>query len=239
MLHTILPGWTTSEIQGPERVGVFVSRLFSSRTQPAAGFGRGTGLARDSSGEATSSPGDARDSSSGPFASAYAAHEADVVRVCRRLLGGREEARDAPQEVFLRARQAYSGYDPGRPFRPWLVRIAGNHCIDVLRRQALQQRIFADADPDETAAVGELGSSPLAGVLARERRDLVGRAIANLPLKYRLPLALRYFSELDYDAIAEALDVSRNQVGTLLYRAKGLLRKEIEEGVERPRGGQG
>jgi RNA polymerase sigma-70 factor (ECF subfamily) len=168
------------------------------------------------------------------FEQAYEAHARDVVRVCRRLLGGREEARDAPQDVFLRASQAYSSYDPKRPFRPWLLAIAGNYCIDQLRRQAAQHKIFASIDPDETAPPPGTAPSPLGHLIAREERDLLGRAIAKLPLKYRLPLALRYFSELDYAAIAAELDVTPNQVGTLLFRAKRQLREEIREAAGRP-----
>jgi RNA polymerase sigma-70 factor (ECF subfamily) len=53
-------------------------------------------------------------------------------------------------------------------------------------------------------------------------------AIDGLPLKYRVPLVLRYFEELDYEAIADTLDVTRGQVGTLLFRAKRRLRARLE-----------
>jgi RNA polymerase sigma-70 factor (ECF subfamily) len=57
----------------------------------------------------------------------------------------------------------------------------------------------------------------------------LGQAISELPLKYRLPLVLRYFSELDYAAIAEVLGVTRGQVGSLLFRARCLLRESVGE----------
>jgi RNA polymerase sigma factor (sigma-70 family) len=50
-----------------------------------------------------------------------------------------------------------------------------------------------------------------------------------LPVKYRLPLVLRHFAELDYDAIAELLGTSRNQVGSLLFRARQRLRIALGE----------
>ena len=163
------------------------------------------------------------------FEDAFAAHEADVVRVCRRILGGREEARDAPQEVFLRAQRSYASYDSSRPFRPWLLALAGNYCIDRLRRRATEERIFADVDPDEAIAPDATQASPLAQVLARERQEAVGRAIAGLGVKYRLPLVLRYFGEMDYEAIGEALGISKGQVGSLLFRAKQQLREAVAE----------
>jgi RNA polymerase sigma-70 factor (ECF subfamily) len=167
---------------------------------------------------------------------AFAAHREDVVRVCRRLLGAAEDARDAPQEVFLRASRSFHTYDRGRPLRPWLLAIAGNYCIDRLREQAAEQRLFAEVDPEEAPPDAEAdAASPLGRLVALEERDAVGRAIAELPLKYRLPLALRYFSDLEYAAIAGILGVSRNQVGTLLFRAKAQLRDALRE----TRGGRG
>jgi RNA polymerase sigma-70 factor (ECF subfamily) len=55
-------------------------------------------------------------------------------------------------------------------------------------------------------------------------------AIDALPLRYRLPLVLRYFHELDYEGIADVLNLSRGQVGTLLFRAKRRLRQELSGG---------
>ena len=64
--------------------------------------------------------------------------------------------------------------------------------------------------------------------MAAEQRQALERAIESLPLRYRLPLLLRYFDDMDYEAIAKSIGVTRNQVGTLLFRAKRLLRDEVE-----------
>ena len=76
---------------------------------------------------------------------------------------------------------------------------------------------------------GKTSSSPLRRLILAQERGALTRAIESLPLKYRLPLMLRYFSEYDYGAIAEALGVTRNQVGTLLFRAKRMLRVRLLE----------
>ena len=51
--------------------------------------------------------------------------------------------------------------------------------------------------------------------------------ISRLRGLYRVPLVLRHFADLDYAAIAELLGVSRNQVGTLLLRARRRLRTAL------------
>lgn len=182
--------------------------------------------------EATGAPGPGVDELAA-FDRAFASHEADVARACSRLLGTREDARDASHEIFLRARRSLPTYDPARPLRPWLLRLAGNYCIDLLRRRAHEQRVFAQLDPEDVAPLeaspGHDGISPLSRILALEQREALARAIGELPLRYRLPLVLRYFSELDYAAIGEALDLPPGQVGSLLFRAKRMLRDAVGE----------
>src|SRR5262245_7603300 len=62
-------------------------------------------------------------------------HKRMVFGLCVRLLRDQEEARDAAQETFMRAYASLAGFDPEHPFAPWLLRIARNHCIDLLRRR--------------------------------------------------------------------------------------------------------
>jgi RNA polymerase sigma-70 factor (ECF subfamily) len=146
------------------------------------------------------------------------------------MLGFGSAADDAAQEVFLRARRGFDRYDAAQPFRRWLLSVAGNHCIDQLRRRSRESRLF---DPGELDGDGlaDPGASPLRLALNEERRAQLLAALDALPHKYRLPLVLRYFHELDYDAIAEILDATRSQVGVLLFRARRRLREQLEDGA--------
>jgi RNA polymerase sigma-70 factor (ECF subfamily) len=168
------------------------------------------------------------------FDALFRAHASDVTRVCRRMLGSETAAQDATHEVFLRARRGFASYDPERPFRRWLLGIAGHYCIDQLRRRSREARLFDAGDLDagdlDAGDLSDPGASPLSRALAAERRAQVLEAIDALPLHYRLPLVLRYFHELDYEGIAEVLNLSRSQVGTLLFRAKRRLRLELSGG---------
>ena len=160
------------------------------------------------------------------FAEAFRTHERDVRRLCRRLLGDDAAAADALGETFARAQAGFAGYDPARPLRSWLLGIAANHCVDLLRRRSTEQRLFDDgvADP---AQLADGGPSPLQQIVQAEQRAELLVAIDDLPAKYRLPLVLRHFTDLDYETIAGLLGVSRNQVGTLLFRAKRRLRAAL------------
>ena len=147
------------------------------------------------------------------------------MRVCRRFLGS-DGAEDAAAEVFLRAQRGLAGHRPEQPLRPWLLGIAGHHCIDLLRRRKREAVLFDPGDADD-AVLASPAPSPLEYALRREERERVEHAVDALPPKYRLPLALRYFGDLDYEEIAGLLGVERGQVATLLFRARRMLRTRL------------
>jgi RNA polymerase sigma-70 factor (ECF subfamily) len=160
------------------------------------------------------------------FGELFAHFDADVARLCRRLLGDLPAAEDAKSEVFLRAQRSFASYDAAQPFRRWLLSIAGHYCTDQLRRRQTEARIF-DPGELENEALPSNAPSPLRELLSAEQRGQLLAAIEALPPKYRLPLVLRYQAELDYAAIAEILAVPRDQIGSLLFRGKARLRENL------------
>ena len=157
----------------------------------------------------------------------YRSHYRRVVGLCRQLLGrSGGQAEDAAQEVFMRAYRALDRYDPTQPFSGWILRIASNHCIDLMRRRGKETRLFGDEDV-ETLEVESQDASALGALLSAEQADEVKAAIASLPEKYRIPLVLAYYEESSYDEIASALGITRNHVGVLILRAKQALRQRL------------
>ena len=151
-----------------------------------------------------------------------------VFGLCRYMLDSRESAEDATSEVFLKLQRSIESYDGSIPFPRWLLRVAGNQCIDVLRRRRRGQQVIVEVE--DGAAVIEATSaepSPLGTVIHMEERVQLQAAIARLPENYRVPLVLRYYTELSYDEIGQQLGVPRNHVGTLIFRAKQELRRKL------------
>jgi RNA polymerase sigma-70 factor, ECF subfamily len=151
-----------------------------------------------------------------------------VFGLCRYMLNSREGAEDATSEVFLKLQRSIESYDRSIPFPSWLLRVAGNQCIDALRRRQRGRRVIVEVE--DRAAVIEAPStepSPLGAVISKEERAKVRDAIARLPDNYRVPLVLRYYSELSYDEIARQLDLERNYVAALIFRAKQELRRRL------------
>lgn len=135
--------------------------------------------------------------------------------------GSRDGAEDVVQEAMMRAYRALAQLQDGERFRPWLLRVAKRICIDQGRRSE-RVRVVEEvpAVADEGAEVGRI-------VLAKERAAAVRDAVAELPERYRMPIALRYFDGLDFDEIATRLDLTRGALRGLLHRGMGKLRAQL------------
>jgi len=160
------------------------------------------------------------------LAEIYRRYVRRVFGLCRYLLGSRESAEDATGEVFLKLQRSIGTYDGSIPFPRWLLRVAGNYCIDVLRHRQRGRKVFVELE-DEATVIEAASSepSPLEAVISKEERVQVRDAIAGLPENYRVPLVLRYYIELSYEEIAQQLGLERNYVAALIFRAKKELRR--------------
>lgn len=164
------------------------------------------------------------------FEDVYKTYYRRVLGLCRYLLSSADRAEDATHEVFLRAHMKLDSYNPALPMSSWLLKIASNYCIDVLRRKTAEHRIF-DLDPGEDFDPTSKASSPLSEVLAAEQGKDVRSALSRLGEKYRVPLVLAYYNELNYDEIAEIIGVARTQVAVLIFRGKQQLRKQLGKSI--------
>jgi RNA polymerase sigma-70 factor (ECF subfamily) len=154
--------------------------------------------------------------------------------LCLHLLGSVEDAEDAAGEVFLKLRRTAGACDGSAEFASRLLRSAANHCLDRLRRRRLERRLFSEGGA-ESVAVMSRSDSPLGELLFAERRLRLRRAIAALPGKYRVPLALRYYGDLSYEEIGRHLALKPVHVGVLLLRAKQELRRALTDPKGEPR----
>jgi len=154
--------------------------------------------------------------------------------LCLRLLGDAEEARDAAQESFVRAWSALATYDPGQPFAPWLLRIARNHCIDLIRRRLpAAQRVELDAERDGERPIEIADPAAGRGDEAVERAQTTSAleaAVTRLPPRYREVVHLFHVEQMSYKEIAATMEIPMGTVMTWLYRARAQLRNELEGG---------
>ncbi len=167
------------------------------------------------------------------FAPLVESHQERLLRLCERLLGDAEEARDAAQEVFLKAYRKAGEVRPQGQVYTWLYRIAVNHCLNKLRRRKLV-RFLRWQDPQERDAPAydppDGGADPAAALESRRRWQTTRRAIAGLPENQRSVLVLVRFEGLSYKQVAEVLGITEGAVESRLFRAM----RRIEAAQEAP-----
>lgn len=171
------------------------------------------------------------------FAPLVARHEARIVGLCHRMLGEREAARDAAQEVFVKAFRKAGSFRPRGQVFTWLYRIAVNHCLNQLRRRKIvrflsfgdvaghsgahgeDERVF---DPPDAAADAE------SRLVSRRRWQATRARIEALPEGQRAVLVLAKLEGLRYRQIAEVLGITESAVESRLFRAMQRLTKAQE-----------
>ena len=174
------------------------------------------------------------------FARLVDLHQRAVFGLCLRLLQEREEARDAAQETFVRAWGALATYDPSNPFAPWLLRIARNHCIDLVRRRLPSgRRVELDAprasDREQPSELADGAARPADEQLAEaQQASAVGAAVAALPRNYREVIHLFHVEHMSYKEIAATMEVPIGTVMTWLHRARARLRERMAEEEQLP-----
>ncbi len=160
------------------------------------------------------------------FAEAVRDNRDEVYGVALRILGDRDAAREAASAAFLKAYRSWERYDQTRPVRHWLLRIAANEAISVGRSRTRERARTTSVD--DAARVPDPEQTPDQALVAREERDRVRAAVAGLPELYRVPVVLRYFSELSLEEIAAVTGRPAATVGVQLLRARALLRSSLE-----------
>jgi RNA polymerase sigma-70 factor, ECF subfamily len=149
-----------------------------------------------------------------------------IFRFCRRALPTREDAEDATMEVFTKLRDKLHQYDPGRSFTAWLYKVAANHCWDTLRRRKVRQD--KETEDVENLLLEHPDANQLEKLIEKRTSEEVRKALDKLGNRARLALVMRYYSDMSYDEIADALGVRRAFVGVVLLRARHELRQVLE-----------
>ena len=159
-------------------------------------------------------------------------YQRQVFSVCYRMLGQATEAEDAAQEALVKAITNLHSYDPTRPFKPWLLRIASNECIDRIRRR--KETVSLDGMGEDGAWEWQAGNSPSPEreYLRNERHAAVRDVLESLGPQDRMVVTLFYWEGMPYTEIEEVTGLTVSAIKSRLFRARraiaGLL---VEEGV--------
>ena len=178
----------------------------------------------------------AREGHAGAFRRIMQRHNRRLYRVARGILRDESEAEDVVQEAYIRAFTHLAGFRGDAKLSTWLTRIVMNEAMGRLRRQRPTVELTVlDAIHEQQGA--EIIPFPLADAAAenpersaarREIRELLERAVDNLPESYRVVFVMRAIEEMSVEETASYLNMRAETVKTRLHRARRLLREALD-----------
>ena len=144
-----------------------------------------------------------------------------LVNMAWRYCRDRSRAEEMAQEAFLRAWRGSSLWRRESSFSTWLFALAANVYRSELKRFPAET-LPLEAAPEPAGVATQ--HSELAAQLSQ---DAVRRAVLALPLRYREPVVLFYFHEMDVAAAARTLGMPEGTLKARLSRARTLLRQRF------------
>ena len=149
----------------------------------------------------------------------------------RWLVRNQSDAEDLVQETYRKALHSFASFRPGTNFRGWIFRILRNSFLssrsDLERKMTVAME--SEQDGSELAAERE---TPETILIERSNRQLVQRAIDELPAHYREVLLLCEVEEMSYQQIAETLSIPIGTVMSRLAKARRAIRESFKSGPE-------
>lgn len=155
-----------------------------------------------------------------------------VLKLVGRFVSDAAEAQDVAQEAFLKAYRALPSFRGDSAFYTWLYRIAINTAKNTLvsnRRRPVEFDLDLQ-DPeqyDRHARLKEV-DTPEGVLLTDEIREVVERAMQQLPEDLRTAIVLREIEGLSYEEIAEAMDCPVGTVRSRIFRAREAIDKKLQ-----------
>lgn len=146
-----------------------------------------------------------------------------IINLAYRMLGNYQEAEDAAQEALIRAFRNLSSYDASRSFKTWLFSITSNHCIDRLRKRRLTWLSIDEPLPPHPALMSDDNTDPEKQLMLQEQSQFIQALLSELAPDYRAAVIMRYWHDMSYAEIAEALNTTESAIKSRLFRARQML----------------
>jgi len=151
-------------------------------------------------------------------------YEKKIFSMGMRFFYNRDDSLDYVQEVFIKLFGNIDKYKQKAPFRFWLYRIAYNHALN------LKKKMKNNGDISEYCDVYgmDIENEPDRIHSKNRVRDILLKAINELPKRYRICLDFYFFMGLKYREISEITGYPVNTIKSDVLRAKNMLRQNLK-----------
>lgn len=144
-----------------------------------------------------------------------------------------QDVEDVMQEIFLKIFTKINTVQNPEAFHAWLRKVVVNECCMFMRKNTRHKTESLDIDENESLFSTEQGEYidilPLEKIDKQDEKNIIKEIVLNLPEKYRQVILMRFYSDMSYIEIADALDININTVKSRLNAAKKKLEDEITQ----------
>ncbi len=167
-------------------------------------------------------------------------HQGRLFNIALRMVSNRDDAAEVTQDAMVKIIQHIDTFRSEAQITTWMTRIVMNQAITRLRRRKLRDHASLDSarptghDSDQAASLRQVLESsrepgPEQCVEDKEMIERLLAAIDRLDTDFRAVLVLRDLEEMDYQQIAETLEIKVGTVKSRLFRARLALRQEMQK----------
>lgn len=156
------------------------------------------------------------------------AHKDTVYRQMIRACGNHEDAEDVLIEALLKAYRHLDQLRDQEAFRPWLAQIARRVCWRLKEKTALAPLLQLSQLEQEGREIAGNQPTPEAQLQAERTKDVLERAIGELPQVYREVYELRDLDDVSGEEVSRKLGISLAAMKSRLHRARALVREKLD-----------
>ena len=165
-------------------------------------------------------------------------HSGSLLGYLTHMSGNRDRAEDFFQDTFKRVHLKCHTFRTDGRFKPWLFAIATNVAISGLRKTSRRPKVVSlnvnsqcngnGCTETQTIPITDMSNEPSQEVIKSEQKELVAKAVENLPARQKAALIMSYYKGLTYKEVANALGCSVGTIKTQIFRALQKLSVELE-----------
>ena len=165
-------------------------------------------------------------------------HQNRLFNIALRMVSNRDDAAEVTQDAIVKIIEHLDGYRSEAQVTTWMTRIVMNQAITRLRRRKLRDHASLDSvrpgNGEQPQSLGQFLENPQEPRPDQrvEEEEMIERmlgAIDRLDTDYRSVLVLRDLEDMDYQTIAETLEIKVGTVKSRLFRARLALRQEMQK----------
>jgi RNA polymerase sigma-70 factor (ECF subfamily) len=173
------------------------------------------------------------------FEQIFDRYQRKVLLTAWRILGNREDARDAAQEVFLRVYKYLGRFQSDQDFAAWLYRIIVNVCRDHARKRGRREQFTSYEAEHRQGSFDSMASAEdvEASLLRSQQQAMIAEALDSLSVKERAAIVLRDLDGLTTEEVARALGSSQATVRSQISTARAKIKKFKDRALNRTRRG--